>query len=333
MDVTAIETAASAADGARAPRRTGRRARRPPAARLRRRRRSPTPRPTSRSAALAKGLVAAGAGKGTHVGPPAPERLGLRRGLAGGRSHRRGDAPAQHVLDQRRAAAPCCATPTWSCCSPTPDRTAGGTYVDVVGDAVRRLDPSAAPPLSLARGRRPCAGSCSTRRRSSSATVRPSTTSCSPRSRPPCGRPTGMVIVHTSGSTSAPKGVIHQHGPLIRHLDNLNELRRYTADEVLFSNSPFFWIGGFAYSLLGTLLAGATLVCSNATDAGATRSTCSSGRGRRWSTASPPRSPTSPRTRRSPTATCRRSVAATCGRSCRPASARPIPSCATTCWA
>jgi acyl-CoA synthetase (AMP-forming)/AMP-acid ligase II len=79
-----------------------------------------------------------------------------------------------------------------------------------------------------------------------------------------------MVIVHTSGSTSEPKGVIHQHGPLIRHVDNLNELRRYGADEVLFSNSPFFWIGGFAYSLLGTLLAGATLVCSNATDAAAT---------------------------------------------------------------
>jgi acyl-CoA synthetase (AMP-forming)/AMP-acid ligase II len=79
-----------------------------------------------------------------------------------------------------------------------------------------------------------------------------------------------MVIVHTSGSTSDPKGVIHQHGPLIRHLDNLNELRRYAEHEVLFSNSPFFWIGGFAYGLLGTLLAGATLVCSNATEAAAT---------------------------------------------------------------
>jgi acyl-CoA synthetase (AMP-forming)/AMP-acid ligase II len=75
-----------------------------------------------------------------------------------------------------------------------------------------------------------------------------------------------MVIVHTSGSTSDPKGVIHQHGPLIAHLGNLNRLRRYTEGEILFSNSPFFWIGGFAYSLLGTLLAGATLVCSNATD-------------------------------------------------------------------
>jgi acyl-CoA synthetase (AMP-forming)/AMP-acid ligase II len=79
-----------------------------------------------------------------------------------------------------------------------------------------------------------------------------------------------LVIVHTSGSTSEPKGVIHQHGPLIRHLANLNALRRYTENEVLFSNSPFFWIGGFAYGLLGTLLAGATLVCSNATNAAAT---------------------------------------------------------------
>lgn len=73
-----------------------------------------------------------------------------------------------------------------------------------------------------------------------------------------------MVIVHTSGSTSEPKGVIHTHGALVRHLDNLNQMRRYGPGEVLFSNSPFFWIGGFAYALLGTLVAGARLVCSNA---------------------------------------------------------------------
>ena len=72
-----------------------------------------------------------------------------------------------------------------------------------------------------------------------------------------------MVIVHTSGSTSEPKGVIHTHGALIRHLDNLNQWRRYDASEILFSNSPFFWIGGFAYALLGTMVAGATLVCAN----------------------------------------------------------------------
>jgi acyl-CoA synthetase (AMP-forming)/AMP-acid ligase II len=76
-----------------------------------------------------------------------------------------------------------------------------------------------------------------------------------------------MVVVHTSGSSSQPKGVIHTHGALIRHLDNLNQLRRYRPGEILFSNSPFFWIGGLAYALLGTLVAGATLVCSNAASA------------------------------------------------------------------
>src|SRR5262249_4849437 len=76
-----------------------------------------------------------------------------------------------------------------------------------------------------------------------------------------------LAIVHTSGSTGEPKGAIHTHGALLRHLDNLNRIRRYTAEDVLFSNSPFFWIGGLAYSLLGTLVAGGRLVCSNAPDA------------------------------------------------------------------
>jgi len=76
-----------------------------------------------------------------------------------------------------------------------------------------------------------------------------------------------FVIVHTSGSTSRPKGVIHSHGALIRHLNNLNEMRRFSTSEILFSNSPFFWIGGLAYALLGTLVAGGRLVCSNAPDA------------------------------------------------------------------
>ena len=38
-----------------------------------------------------------------------------------------------------------------------------------------------------------------------------------------------MVIVHTSGSTSTPKGVIHHHGSLIEHTDNLNQVRGLTA--------------------------------------------------------------------------------------------------------
>ena len=75
------------------------------------------------------------------------------------------------------------------------------------------------------------------------------------------------VIVHTSGSTAKPKGVIHAHGTLIRHLANINRIRDYGPGDILFATSPWFWIAGFAYGLVGTLVAGARIVCSNATDA------------------------------------------------------------------
>jgi acyl-CoA synthetase (AMP-forming)/AMP-acid ligase II len=79
-----------------------------------------------------------------------------------------------------------------------------------------------------------------------------------------------LTIVYTSGSTSSPKGVVHTHAALLGHQRNLNKIRGLTATDTLFCNSPFFWIGGFAFGLLATLVAGSTLVCSNATDAGAT---------------------------------------------------------------
>jgi acyl-CoA synthetase (AMP-forming)/AMP-acid ligase II len=75
-----------------------------------------------------------------------------------------------------------------------------------------------------------------------------------------------MVIVHTSGSTSAPKGVVHEHGPLLRHLDNLNQLRGMSEGVRLFSNSPMFWIGGLAYNVLGTLVGGGVLLSVTSTD-------------------------------------------------------------------
>ncbi len=79
-----------------------------------------------------------------------------------------------------------------------------------------------------------------------------------------------LAIVYTSGSTGTPKGAMHTHAALLAHQQNLNSIRSLRAQDRLFCNSPFFWIGGLAFGLLATLVAGATLVCSNATDAGAT---------------------------------------------------------------
>ncbi|MEV0670389.1 class I adenylate-forming enzyme family protein [Mycobacterium sp. NPDC050441] len=79
-----------------------------------------------------------------------------------------------------------------------------------------------------------------------------------------------LAIVYTSGSTGPPKGAVHTHASLIGHQRNLNAIRGLTGDDRLFCNSPFFWIGGFAFGLLATLCAGATLICSNATDPGFT---------------------------------------------------------------
>lgn len=79
-----------------------------------------------------------------------------------------------------------------------------------------------------------------------------------------------LCIIYTSGSSGAAKGVIHTHAGLLGHQRNLNAIRRLSAADILFCNSPFFWIGGFAFALLASLLAGSTLLCSNAVDPGAT---------------------------------------------------------------
>ncbi len=79
-----------------------------------------------------------------------------------------------------------------------------------------------------------------------------------------------LAIIYTSGSTGPPKGAVHTHGSLLTHQRHLNVVRGLTAEDRLYCNSPFFWIGGFAFGLLSTLTAGATLICSNATDPAAT---------------------------------------------------------------
>lgn len=225
-----------------------------------------------RSAALARGLLAAGAGKGTHVGLLLPNGSDFVVGwLAAARIgavtvplSTFSTAAELGVLLRESDVRVLLAAPGHR----------GRDYLAALGEALPELDLAGEPPLYSASApalRRVFVGGADVGEPWSAAALEARAGEVSEellRAAEDAVEPSDrMVIVHTSGSTGTPKGVIHQHGPLIRHIANLNEIRRYTPDEVLFANSPFFWIGGFAYTLLGTLLAGARLVCSNAPDA------------------------------------------------------------------
>ncbi|KDE99152.1 AMP-binding protein [Mycolicibacterium aromaticivorans JS19b1 = JCM 16368] len=195
-----------------------------------------------RSARLASGLIALGAGKGTHVGVLHPNG-------------------AQFVLAMLAAARIGCVVVPFSTFSTAAELETQLVHSDTEilltassfrgHDYVARLRDVTAPRLRHIVFDNDIA-----------AVAEPTAVDGDVDGRDP------LVIVYTSGSTGAAKGVVHTHQALLGHQRNLNEIRGLTAQDTLFCNSPFFWIGGFGFGLLATMVAGATLVCSNATDAG-----------------------------------------------------------------
>ena len=79
-----------------------------------------------------------------------------------------------------------------------------------------------------------------------------------------------MVILFTSGSRGAPKGVIHTHGSALRATAAGLEARCIGAGERLYIPMPFFWTGGFSGGLLSVLIAGATLLTESTPEPGRT---------------------------------------------------------------
>jgi len=69
-----------------------------------------------------------------------------------------------------------------------------------------------------------------------------------------------LVIMFTSGSSGAPKGVMHSHGSALGAVQSGLAARCITSDTRLYLPMPFFWVGGFGSGILSALLAGATLV-------------------------------------------------------------------------
>ncbi len=66
-----------------------------------------------------------------------------------------------------------------------------------------------------------------------------------------------LAMISTSGTTSAPKAVVHTHGSLVRHAALLADRRGYSADDRIYSPMPFFWVGGLTMLLLSALTSGA----------------------------------------------------------------------------
>jgi acyl-CoA synthetase (AMP-forming)/AMP-acid ligase II len=69
-----------------------------------------------------------------------------------------------------------------------------------------------------------------------------------------------MVIMFTSGSSGAPKGVVHSHGSALGAVRSGLASRCVDSETRLYLPMPFFWVGGFGSGVLSVLVAGATLI-------------------------------------------------------------------------
>ncbi len=79
-----------------------------------------------------------------------------------------------------------------------------------------------------------------------------------------------MVVVYSSGSTSDPKGAVHSQGAVVRHAHNLWQMRDLADDDVLYTPMPMFWVGGLSFTLVACMHAGATIIFQDQFEPGAT---------------------------------------------------------------
>ncbi|PEQ10399.1 hypothetical protein B2G71_22515 [Novosphingobium sp. PC22D] len=74
-----------------------------------------------------------------------------------------------------------------------------------------------------------------------------------------------MVEIYTSGSMALPKGVRHNHGPVLFRSHYMREMVGFAQGREANAMLPMFWIGGLMMYLMPCLEAGAVTVCTEKT--------------------------------------------------------------------
>jgi len=74
-----------------------------------------------------------------------------------------------------------------------------------------------------------------------------------------------MIEIYTSGSMALPKGVRHNHGPVLFRTHYLRSMLNPQAGKEITVQLPMFWVGGLMMSLLPNLEVGAVSVCTERT--------------------------------------------------------------------
>lgn len=73
-----------------------------------------------------------------------------------------------------------------------------------------------------------------------------------------------LVIIHTSGSTANPKGVIHGHGPFIRHSHQMAmDFYPFGPGDRIVTTRAMFWVAGLVATLFYALQAGACVITTS----------------------------------------------------------------------